>query len=414
MSSGNEVIIRRNVNNETEVWLPTTLDQLNKQEDFLEEMIAENPKLLKLESRLTGILGPFAVFQQIVFETPQGREIQPDIVLFAASGHVIIVEVKRSVNPELKDRRVIAQIVDYAASFSAMSEKEIVALFDSEYSSNEMLWSQIIQNHFPSEDNCDELAEILMNRFLSGELNLVIACDKAPTGLDELIKGVSTQSALGFKIDLVEITPYICQHAEDSGITFASRTHLTTEIVARTAVTVTYRQGDMQPSVNVQTTAISDVEENIHAVRRGISKGDLTESEFWEKLREKSPDSYEKVKELVNEYRNKTHILSTPGKNGLVFNKILSEFNNKNVSLFFITTDSKIQVRSANTRNQFNSLSFEEKIVNDFDEDIRKVLNGVSSKINNVDIKAFNRVLFDFMEKIEQQELVSLENGNST
>lgn len=411
MSSGNEVIIRRTVNNETEVWLPTTLHQLNKQEDFLEEMIAENPKLLKLESRFTGIRGPFAVFRQITFETPQGRVIKPDIVLFAASGHVIIVEVKRSVNPELKDRRVIAQIVDYAASFSAMSEKEIAALF--EQSSNEMLWSQIIQNHFSSEDNCDELAEILMNRFLSGELNLVIACDKAPTGLDELIKGVTTQSALGFKIDLVEITPYICQHTEDSGIIFASRTHLTTEIVARTAVTVTYRQGDMQPSVNVQTTAISDVEENIHAVKRGISKGDLTESEFWKKLREKSPDNYEKVKELVNEYQNKTHILITPGKNGLVFNKRLSEFNNKNVSLFFITTDSKIQVRSANTINQFNSLGFEEKIVNDFDEDIGKVLNGVSSKINNVDIKAFNRVLFDFMKKVEQQELVSSENGNS-
>jgi hypothetical protein len=36
--------------------------------------------------------------------TPTGRVVYPDIIFLAASGHVIAVEVKLSVNPELRQR----------------------------------------------------------------------------------------------------------------------------------------------------------------------------------------------------------------------------------------------------------------------------------------------------------------------
>ena len=36
-------------------WLPTTIDKLGKDEGYLESVLAENPELLRLETRKTGI-----------------------------------------------------------------------------------------------------------------------------------------------------------------------------------------------------------------------------------------------------------------------------------------------------------------------------------------------------------------------
>lgn len=80
--------------------------------------LAASPELMGLESRRTGIRAPFHMLRQVSMQTPSGRSIAPDLVMFAASGHVVVVEVKRWVNPELKDRAVIAQIIDYASSFA--------------------------------------------------------------------------------------------------------------------------------------------------------------------------------------------------------------------------------------------------------------------------------------------------------
>ncbi len=107
----------------TERWQPTTLDRLNKSEEFFEEALVNAPELMRLESRRTGVRGPLRIFRQLSMQTPSGRGIFPDIVVLAASGHVIVVEVKRYVNPELRDRAVIAQIIDYASSFAALPEQ---------------------------------------------------------------------------------------------------------------------------------------------------------------------------------------------------------------------------------------------------------------------------------------------------
>lgn len=138
----------RNEDGGTDLWVPTTLDTIGKDEAYLEETIAAMPSLLRLESRQTGIHGPYAQFRQLEFGTPQGRGIRPDIVILAASGHLIVVEVKHSSNPELRDRRVIAQVVDYAASFSALSEEEVVEMFSSGPRSDTS-WSELVQSLFP-------------------------------------------------------------------------------------------------------------------------------------------------------------------------------------------------------------------------------------------------------------------------
>jgi hypothetical protein len=244
---------------------PTTLAQLGKSEEFLESVIADAPDLLGLESRETGVYGPFVPYRQIEFATPQGRAIRPDIVLLAASGHPIIVEVKLTGNAELNDRRVIAQVVDYASSFAALDEDRLWRLFLND-GRNAGSWPELIEKLFPDEDDPEELARTLMRRFKDGEINLVVATDRAPTGLREMVEAVTSQSALAFDFTVAEIRPHVDDRAKDE-VVFLPNLRVETEIVARTAVTVIFEEGTPKPGVAVNVVSVQDVEKEVRKVR---------------------------------------------------------------------------------------------------------------------------------------------------
>ena len=277
------VVLSCNPSGTRQRWQPTTLDQLGKLEVFLEDALAESPELMGLQSRRTGIRGPFAIFKQVSMETPSGRAIAPDIILFAASGHVVVVEVKRHVNPELRDRAVIAQIIDYASSFAALTEQQCVQLFGSGGAS---AWTDVVTALFPDDPAPEELAQVFQERMQQGELNLVIACDKIPPGLPEVVSGIAAQSALGFELDLVEVVPFVQEISPNAEILLVPSTRLATEIVSRTAVTVTYQAGEMRPSTEIQTTTLEDIESNIKSATRRANPNARTwtleeiESEF--------------------------------------------------------------------------------------------------------------------------------------
>src|SRR4051812_45243281 len=87
-----------------ETWRPTTLRKVGKDERFLESIISKEPELLGFDPYLSAVRGPFVVFRQLSVETPLGKVVRPDLVLFSESGHVVVVELKLEDNPELKDR----------------------------------------------------------------------------------------------------------------------------------------------------------------------------------------------------------------------------------------------------------------------------------------------------------------------
>ena len=249
-------------------WFPTTLDQLNKDEKFLGDTLAATPELMGIETRRSGIRGPLRVFQQLAMSTPSGRSIFPDIVFLATSGHVIVVEVKRSVNPELRDRAVIAQIIDYASSFASLSELQCVQLFGS---AADQTWTDVITRLFPHDPTPDDLADVLLSRMKSGEINLVIACDRVPAGLPDVVAGILAQHTLGFDLDLVEVVPFVERIADDADILFVPTSRLSTEIVSRTAIAITYRTGDTQPTTSVQTTSVEEIERNVRVARQSAN-----------------------------------------------------------------------------------------------------------------------------------------------
>ena len=247
---------------------PTTLNRLGKSEEFLESVLADHPELLGIQTRRTGIRGPFAVFRQVPLPTPAGREIYPDIVLLSTSGHFIVVEVKLGRNPELKDRRVIAQIIDYAASFSALSEEQLLRVFGI----TSGLWAEFVRDCFPNEDNIEELSELLLERANTGALNLVIASDNIPPGVPEVISGISSQHTTAFDLDLVEVLPFVDPtNSDNQKIYFVPTTRLSTEIVARTTVTVTYQQGTVRPETEVETDTPEEIEKRTKEVTKKTS-----------------------------------------------------------------------------------------------------------------------------------------------
>jgi len=251
------------------LWEPTSLDQVGKNEKYLETVLAEYPELLCLETKRTGIYGPFVVFTQLPLDTPQGRTVLPDIVLLAASGDVIIIEVKLFANDELRDRRVIAQAVEYASSLALLDEHAVARLFNGGVDTD---WVALVKQRFPEEEDPEELAATLLQNAADANVHIVIACDKAPKGAYELARSVSAQSNLGFSLNVVEVSPFAPRDGVGDAIMFVPNLRLATEIVARTAINITYETGSPQPGVTINTTSVEEIEENLAAVAQGETR----------------------------------------------------------------------------------------------------------------------------------------------
>ena len=250
----------------------TTLTDLGKSEEFLEEVIYENFGLLGLEQGQIGIRGPFQCWRQVSLNTPEGRTIYPDIVAISASGHLIVVEVKLSSNSELTNRKVISQIIDYASSFASASPSDLIAMFTSGDSS-ETTWEGFVGSLFPETSQIESIAATLAQRIRDGDLNLVIACDKSPLGTRELLRGVAVQSSLGFQLDLIEVIPHFDPDSNDDEIVFVPHRSATTEIISRTAVTVSIEEGAAEPGVVVESTSLEEIEESLAEGKKRQSAG---------------------------------------------------------------------------------------------------------------------------------------------
>jgi hypothetical protein len=244
-------------------WSPRTVGELGPDfdETYLERRIEERPELLGLEDRDAHIAGPFRAFRQLVLETPTGQIAKPDLVFLTHSGHVVVVEVKLESNRELWGREVVAQVLDYAASLSTYEEQDLVKLFAPELPARAR-FVDVVRRLFP-QDDAAAISEALLRRLRGADIQVVIACDRAPDELNDYVKAVSAQRALGaYAIRVVEVVPYIRDGAGASEVMLVPGAITKTEIVMRTSIEVVNRP-DGKVSVNVETTPLADLEEKI-------------------------------------------------------------------------------------------------------------------------------------------------------
>jgi hypothetical protein len=150
-----------------------------------------------------------------------------------------------------------------------------------------------------------------MGRLQRGEVNLVIACDKAPPGLNRFLSGISRQSALPFSLMLAEITPYVRLDGQHAPALFVSKAILRTEVVSRTAVTVRYEQGSNERlSVRVETTPMEEIEQSL---TQADDSRPWTEDEIEEAVMSSTDSVVKRLFELARTGSNARQIMS-PGK----------------------------------------------------------------------------------------------------
>lgn len=251
-------------------WLPTTLADQGMGEDGLETALASDVSLLMLPGR--GIHFQDSIcFRQVSMQSRSGRPVRLDLLVLTDSGHAVVVEVKRFGNPELAGREVLAQVVDYAASLSACSGKELAGHLG--YPS----FLRLVEERFPGAREKDNLAGSLERRFRDGDLLLIVACDRAPDGTEEWLRSVASQSSLSFDLAVLEVQPYVSADEPDS-VLFVPTVHSETHIVSRTAVVIRNETGTDRVVVNVQVESGEEIEENLLEAATGVRRREYPSS----------------------------------------------------------------------------------------------------------------------------------------
>jgi len=263
LTAWNRVLIDANIRPETRASssIPGQTD-----EKWLEELIIAEPALVMMGElgEAADLRGRWVAFSQLEVSAFNGRTIYPDIVFLSDRGEVAVVEVKLRKNPEIRDRQVVAQVLEYAACLAALEEDDLVRLFSR--GTTDQTWTEVIAALFPEIEDSPRLADTFKRRLASRQLHLSIACDEAPNGLRELVTCVVGQEALGeYSFRVSEIALF----APSSGPGFVAipSVRIATETVARTAVTVSVQmEGDRpQTAVTVQVQPLDQIQAAVAA-----------------------------------------------------------------------------------------------------------------------------------------------------
>lgn len=225
-------ILLRKPDGSVQHWKRTTLREAGLKELDLEATIEADLRCLDLDMRY----GSAMTFRQATLTSPDGQLLRPDLIAITDHGDIVVVEVKLSGNAELGRREVVAQVVDYAAALSCLSEAQLLAVLDPGAQFEHL--SDLLSARFPDVHDPEQLAEDITRRVRHGEIMLVIACDRSNRNLVEWVRAAATQKSLGFQLRVVELAPYVSTSAPGD-LLFRAATRVRTEVIARTAIRVT-------------------------------------------------------------------------------------------------------------------------------------------------------------------------------
>ncbi|WP_414433241.1 hypothetical protein [Alcanivorax sp. IL2] len=219
-------------------------------ESALEATLVANPDLLCLDD--AGIFyRNVHIVRQASARAITGTQKYPDIMFLTDTGDVGVVEVKRFGNPELQDRKVISQIIDYGATVTTLDEDKQVRMLRGPNSSAETL-DQLVREVFPKSEYLSSLTAKIRRQLQYGQLHYIIACDRAPEGLATWVASVSQSSTTDFSIRVLEVCPYQQDDAPASLIWFSAPI-IKTETIQRTTIRIESPGSQHGLAVNVES-----------------------------------------------------------------------------------------------------------------------------------------------------------------
>lgn len=364
-------------------------------EKWLQNFLINHPDILP-----TGEIEP--VFFPLI---PIGKEVQVaagriDVLFISSSGYPVIVETKLWRNPESK-REVVAQILDMAFSLSKWSYDQLdeyTKHFSNIFYGQEKALIDLIEEQFGElAMDQDEFRDHLDKNLRLGRFLVAVVGDKIRTPTLDILNELNRYPGLGLELTMIELECFAINSLQNQSLLIVPQIAKKSEIIERSIVEVKISPDQLKSEVDIS-------QEKTKQIGKHISRQTITEMEFWERLKAKAPDDYNMIKEFVEIMKDDLLIEISPGTNGLVFRRILPE-SDRAISLFFITTDSRVHVKLQAPILQFKSLGLETGLVEAFGKEVKSILKGFSSPFSKIDVKAFKKVLSSFCNKIDEQDL---------
>lgn len=376
---------------------PIEVREKGYDEAWLQELLRKQPRIL-----------PVAQIEPIFYPMiPIGREVATetgaiDNLFISSRGYLTLVETKLWRNPEAK-REVVAQVIDYASSFSKWNYdrlNDVAIEYTKKYEDEQLNLVDWVEKQLgPVEGGRDFFEETVAKNLRLGRLLALIVGDRIRQSVVQMLSYVNRHPGLALNVALVELQGYWIEKEHTWPLLIVPRVYARTEIVERSVVQVTIVEGKA-PKVDVQ-------QEKVKIEDTGATT--LTEEAFRELLRQRSPSHYEAVLNLINEFGEKDGIELIPRANSIVIALRLPE-TDRLASLFFVSTNAYVHVWPKTLANQLSAAGYDPILVEAYDHQIRDILRmpehriELARSIAEVDAQKFKSSVDELIRQIRIHE----------
>ena len=229
-----------------------------------------------------------------------------------------------------------------------------------------------------------------LGRFLT-----LIVGDRIRQSLIEMLNYVNRYPHLAMDVGLVEMQCYRWTNESSWPLLVVPSIVARTEVVERSVVQITIKKdGDHQIDVRQEK-----------AEPKGHKKVTLTEESFWEILQHESPDSFEKVKALIEEYRNREGIVAEPTEGSIVIRLDIQDTGYR-ASTFYVTKTGLLGVWPVTIGDQLEKAGLDRRLAEDYGNRIKDLIKMpgqnvlYSRKIQEVNIETFKSIVDQFIESL--------------
>jgi hypothetical protein len=380
---------------------------LNVQERMYDESWLQ--KLLQLQPEILPVGEIEPIFAPLI---PIGREVPTqsgsiDNLFISHRGYLVLVETKLWRNPEAK-REVIAQAIEYGSSLSKWSYdrlNETTKNYLKKYENTDLdLIDWVEQKCGPVEGGPHFFEETVAKNLRLGRFLTLIVGDRIRQSMIDMLNYVNRHPHLATDVALIELP---CFHWETDGhcwpLLVVPSVVARTEIVERSVIQVTINQGG---------TYQLDVQQE-RAERKGGSRSrvTLTEEASWEQLKEQSPDQYERIRALINEYRAMDGVSIEAQRMGIYVK--LDTPNDQRVTLFFADYKAQLCVWPDNIGDELTKGGFDPGLAKLYGAQMRRILKmpetriQFGSSIKEVNVDEFKSAVDTFIGNLQSAEPIT-------
>lgn len=257
-----------------------------RSERWLQELIHRHPTCLPMDQIEPGIGRLVPVCMELPLHVGS-----VDNLLITPEGNLVMVEVKLWGNPEAR-RQVVAQTLEYATALFNLDYIELEAAvgradFDGA-ERPEGLYSVVDGADAPPER---VFADRVSRNLRDGRVVVLVVGDEIRPAADELVAGLQAHANFHFTFALIEMPVYTLRRTDaDNEYVVMPRTLLKTVEVPRFTIRTEGRE-----------TVVRDAGTDEREARKPSRRSTISTEEFFEAMRERSPDVPDKLKQFLDE-----------------------------------------------------------------------------------------------------------------